>query len=98
MNSIEELIEEMRRQGAKNNPPEMQLGTVKSGGIIEAYGHQLSKKDYLIAADLNKKIEFTCSYDGHRTEYKDNMLNPGDTVVVYKMENVFVVLTKVVKP
>lgn len=87
MSELSWLVDFIREQGKKHNPPSILLGTVVHAPpslVIGAAGIQLDGDDLYVASDLMKADE----------------LNMGDTVALMPMEDrqKFIVLCKVVKP
>lgn len=116
MNGYEKLVEQMRKAGKYYNAPIPQIGVVKERGKISLCGIDLDTKDYLMNCNLRlddkEKVYF---HSGHTSsgdyvtnsvhnstlkEYKDNVLYPGDKVLMLKLDKQekYILLEKVVSP
>lgn len=118
MDGCERLIEIIRNQGAKHNPPVPMIGVMGEEGKVKLNDLSLDKDDYLMNCNLrldpSKKIFYHkekpsggeyVSSSGHNTtleEYKKNLLQEGDSVLMIKIENdeivQYILLAKVVAP
>ena len=100
----------MRKAGMYYNDPAIQLGKVLANGKIKVGDLPLEKEDYFLDCNLrlnaDKKIylhtEMTDSVTNMK-EYKNNILNEGDKVLVLKIKSKevkekFVIIAKVVEP
>lgn len=116
----ERLINVMRDVGKKVSNDPMQIGIVKEEGVIKIDSMELDKNDYYLNSMLrlndSNKIYYhnrhpssgeymtDGSHNGTLTEYKNDVLYPGDMVVVQKIQGIqgvmekFIVLAKVVVP
>lgn len=95
----------MRKAGEYYNAPAIQLGKVMTDGKIKVGDLPLQKEDYLLDCNLrlntDKKIYLHTEADdstGNLQEYRDNILDEGDRVLVLKNEEKYIVIAKVVDP
>lgn len=95
----------MRKAGKSYNGPSVQLGKVMTDGKVKIGDLQIQKEDYLLDCNLrmseDEKIyihtEITDSVTNLK-EYKNNILQEGDRVLIVKLEEKFVIIAKVVNP
>lgn len=95
----------MRKAGRFYNGPDVQLGKIMTDGRIKIGDLQIQKEDYLLDCNLrmseDEKIyihtEMTDSVTNLK-EYKNNILQEGDRVLIVKLEEKFVIIAKVVNP
>lgn len=95
----------MRKAGKYYNSPAIQLGKVLIGGKVKVGDLLLQKEDYLLNCNLrlnaDEKIYLHTEKNESVTnmqEYKNNVLQEGDIILVMKVEEKFVIIAKVVKP
>ncbi|MDR3595095.1 DUF2577 domain-containing protein [Clostridium sp.] len=88
MDPYAKIIHSMRRQGAKNNPPGIYIGTITSPPpnlVIQVDDMPLYKDDILIADYLlsgySRQVTITGG-EGTAIEATNSDLNEGDTVVL----------------
>lgn len=118
MDPYERMIEIMRRQGKKYNPPAPEIGIMEEEGKVRLNDLLLDTDDYLIDCNLRldktKKVYYhkgepsgggyltTSDHNAELEEYKKNLLQTGDRVLMLKIENddaeQYILLAKVVIP
>lgn len=116
MNGYEKIVEQMRKSGKYYNPSVPEIGIVAEDGKIKIDSIELEKDDYLINCNLRLDDKETVyihssgtasgdyvtdsSHNSALKEYRDNILEPGDKVLVQKLNGheQYVVIAKVVKP
>lgn len=86
MNPYEEFVKQFRDCGKYYNSPPPELGIMKKDGAVKLDTMELDTDDYLISCGLS------LSGDG------PNALKEGDTVLVVRMQDLFILLDKVVSP
>lgn len=95
----------MRKAGRFYNGPAVQLGKIMTDGRIKIGDLQIQKEDYLLDCNLRMPedeniyihTEMTDSVTNLK-EYKNNILQEGDRVLIIKLEEKFVIIAKVVNP
>lgn len=116
MNGYEKIVKLMRKSGEYYNPEVPEIGIVAENGKIKIDSIELEKSDYLINCNLRlddkEKVYIhnnmtssgdyvtDGSHNGVLKEYRDNILQPGDKVLVQKLNGheQYVVIAKVVNP
>ena len=116
MDAYERIIEQMRKSGKYYNAPVPQIGVVSSGKKIKLDNLVINKDDYLIDCNLrfsdSGRVYFhkekpsggeylsTSEHNATMEEYKNNILNEGDRVLIMKLANSeqYIILAKVVSP
>jgi len=97
-----DFIKQMQMHGAKNNPPNIQLGEVISSDPLTAKigDLQLNANNLLVSDYLLKGYTRTLSANDSSTSYKtEDTLNAGDTVALYQIDSAtFLILSRVVMP
>ena len=94
----------MRKAGKYYNSPAIQLGKVLIDGKVKVGDLLLQKEDYLLNCNLrlnaDEKIYLHTEKNEsaiNMQEYKNNILQEGDIILVMKIEEKFVIIAKVVK-
>lgn len=88
MNSYEQIIKLMRKQGAMNNPPAVQLGIMTGPKSCSIGELELDHDDLLIAEHLadEYKIEIDINITGHKNTAKVYApLKEGDLVLIQRL-------------
>lgn len=121
MDVYERLTELMRESGKYHNPPGIMIGIMGTKGKIKLDSLVLDTDDYLMNCNLriegekmfyHKEKTSTSTYmtdSAHNatlSEYKNNILSEGDTVLMMKMPGIkegeekekYILIAKVVSP
>ena len=56
MNHYEKLLEIMRKQGKKDNPPILQIADVQNNGVVKVGSLYLEEGDYMKSDTINELI------------------------------------------
>lgn len=97
-----DFIKQMQMHGAKNNPPNIQLGEVICSnpltakiGDLQLNTNNLLVSDYLLR-DYSRSLSVSGSSNSYTTE---DTLNTGDTIALYQIDSAtFLILSRVVMP
>lgn len=116
MNDYEKMVSLMRNESKKTAAPPPVIGLVVDRGKIKLDSMELDTDDYLINCNLRlddkEKVywhkekpsggEYLTDgqHNGSLKEYKDNILQKGDKVLMLKLDGFekYILIAKVVKP
>ena len=100
MNQYEEILDLMRKEGKKDNPPSIQIGIMKNAEVCAIGELMLSRDDLLIAEHL--KTGYHCAVNSDNPSQKDEntfigALKEGDKVAVYRIsDELYIILERLV--
>lgn len=99
MNGYEKLLRIMQKEGMKNNPAKIVLGTMRSQTECEVAKNILNQEDFYIAEHLSVKRKVTVIENDKEKQVEkiQSLLKTGDIVAVYRLsDEKYLILDKVV--
>lgn len=101
MNPYEIMIDIMRTQGAKDNPPELKIGVMKNATTCELGTQEIDKDFLLVAEHLITGYHKAVNNTSPSTKNDNTFVGPlkkGDMVLLYKLndEN-YIILERLVE-